>query len=677
MTVDVGGASGELTASPSRLFFTPDNYSTAQEVRVYAGEDFDAEDDTATLTHTIRGGDYTGVSAIPRTVPVLVDDNDMRGVTVTVPSSPLNIAAGARGTFTIVLDTQPTRTVWITVAEDSDELSVSPSRPSFSTSSWNRPQTVTVRVDSDAEEGSVTLMTAVDTSSSSRDKSYDTGGPTTNSPDEAVADVAVTISLAKPGVRLSPSSMTIDEGASRTYTVRLATDPMEDATVEVGGFADTDLMVDPNTLNFTTDDYNTAQTVTVTAVEDDDAVSDSVMLTHTIDGATVTNGTLPVTVRENDPRGVTVTPTSLEINEGASGTYTVGLDSEPTGTVTVTINGASGDVTLDRSQLTFTAATWVSAQEVVVSAEEDPDGEPDDPVTLTHTVRGADYDRMRTDSVRITVREDETRGVTVTTKDETPNDGALLIAEGGTGEYTVALTSQPTGTVTVMVRGQSGDVTVKPSRLTFTTSTWNVSQTVEVKAGEDNDAELDPVVTLTHAASGGGYNEEGLGEVTVTITENDTKGVRVTPRALTVNEGGASSSYTVALTTQPTGTVTITLGGLAGARAQSLMVNPTSLTFTARNWNLPQRVTVSASEDDDGSGGDVMLTHTVRGGGYDSTGDPPEVTVLPVNVTVRDNDMVGVTVTPRQLEIVQNSSRTYTVVLNTKPMGNVQGQRNR
>ena len=474
--------------------------------------------------------------------------------------------------------------------------------------------------------------------------------------------------------------MTIDEGASRTYTVRLASDPEGTVTVRVGGFAGTDLSVDNDALDFTTDDYSMAQTVTVTAAEDDDAVSDSVMLTHTINDVTVANGTLAVTVRENDPRGVTVTPTSLEINEGASGTYTVGLDSEPTGTVTVTINGASGDVTLDRSQLTFTAADWFSAQEVVVSAEDDPDGEPDDPVTLTHTVRGADYDRMRTDSVRITVREDEIRGVKVTTKDDMPDDGALVIAEGATGEYTVALKSQPTGTVTVMVRGQSGDVTVKPARLFFTTSNWNVTQTVEVKAGEDNDAEPDPVVTLTHAASGGGYNNGVISdEVTVTITENDTKGVRVTPRALTVTEGGASSSYTVALTTEPTGTVTITLGGLVEARAQSLMVNPTSLTFTARNWNIPQVVTVSASEDDDGTGGDVPLTHSVRGGGYDSTGDPPEVTVLPVNVRVRDNDTgQDVTVTPMSTgNRPEGSSRTYTVVLNTEPTGDVDGNRNR
>ncbi len=656
VTIDVGGTSGEITVSPSRLFFTPDNYDDAQTVTVYAGEDFDAENDTATLTHTVRGGDYTGESA--DTVSVMVDDDDDRGVTVT--GSALNIAAGARGTFTIVLNTQPTRTVWITVAEESDELSVSPSRVSFSTSDWNRPETVTVRVNSDAQRGDVILTNAVDTSSSSRDKSYDT-----DDPDGAVADVTVTISDAQPGVRLSPSSMTIDEGASRTYTVRLASDPEGPVTVTVGGFADTDLSLDETSLQFTTEDWNTAQTVMVTADEDDDAVSDTVTLMHTIGGSSVANNTLRVTVRENDTRGVTVTPTSLEINEGASGTYTVVLESEPTGNVTVTINGASGDVTLDSSQLTFTTGNWFSAQEVVVNAADDPDGEPDDSVTLTHTVRGADYDRMRADSVRITVREDETRGIAVTTMDTTPADGALVIAEGATGKYTVALESQPTGTVTVMVRGQSGDVTVEPSRLIFTTSNWDDPQTVEVKAGEDNDAESDAVVTLTHAASGGGYNGVTAGEVAVTITENDEKGVRVTPRALTVTEGGASSRYTVALTTEPTGTVTITLGGLAAARAQSLMVSPTLLTFTARNWNVPQVVTVSASEDDDGTAESVTLTHAVNGGGYDA------VMPLDVTVTIRENDEAGLTVTPTLLQITEGSSRTYTVALNTKPSDDV------
>ena len=68
-----------------------------------------------------------------------------------------------------------------------------------------------------------------------------------------------------------------------------------------------------------------------------------------------------------------------------------------------------------------------------------------------------------------------------------------------------------------MVRGASGDVTVDPSRLVFTTGTWNTPQEVEVAAGQDPDAEADSVVTLTHAASGGGFDGVTGGTVTVTI----------------------------------------------------------------------------------------------------------------------------------------------------------------
>ena len=60
------------------------------------------------------------------------------------------------------------------------------------------------------------------------------------------------------------------------------------------------------------------------------------------------------------------------------------------------------------------------------------------------------------------------------------------------------------------------------------------------------------------------------GTVTVMITDDDThrKGVIVTPTALSVTEGGASARYTVVLGTEPTGTVTITLGGLAAAKTE-------------------------------------------------------------------------------------------------------------
>ena len=296
-------------------------------------------------------------------------------------------------------------------------------------------------------------------------------------------------------------------------------------------------------------------------------------------------------------------------------------------------------------------------------------------MTLRHTVRGGDYDRLSgVDSVRVTITEDDTRSLTLSTD-------SLMIMEGETDIYTVELDSRPTGTVTVSVRGASGDVTVDPSRLIFTTSTWNRAQEVEVTAAQDADAEPDATVTLTHAASGGGYAGVTGGAVTVTIQEDATvrKGVTITPKALTVDEGRPAMSYTVVLNSEPTGTVTVRLSGLtaagicpgqtasdaAGTPAidQSLMVTPTRLAFTRGSWSIPQTVTVRAPEDDDGNGTDtpVCLTHTVNGGGY--TG----VSAAPVEVTVRDNDDPGLLVTPRDLQIPAGAFQEYTVALKTKP----------
>ena len=144
---------------------------------------------------------------------------------------------------------------------------------------------------------------------------------------------------------------------------------------------------------------------------------------------------------------------------------------------------------------------------------------------------------------------------------------ALTVTEGSSNSYTVKLSTQPTGTVTVTVGGVTAEVTVDTNAvtegdqnsLTFSTSDWNTGKTVTVSAGQDDDA-VNDVVTLAHTAAGGGYNtiEDDL---EVTVTDDDTAALVFSPSALTVTEG-SSNSYTVKLSTQPTGTVTVTVGGV-------------------------------------------------------------------------------------------------------------------
>ena len=51
------GSSSDVTVS-GPLTFTPSNWDTAQTVTVSAAQDSDAENDTATVAHTVSGADY-------------------------------------------------------------------------------------------------------------------------------------------------------------------------------------------------------------------------------------------------------------------------------------------------------------------------------------------------------------------------------------------------------------------------------------------------------------------------------------------------------------------------------------------------------------------------------------------------------------------------------------------
>ena len=77
----------------------------------------------------------------------------------------------------------------------------------------------------------------------------------------------------------------------------------------------------------------------------------------------------------------------------------------------------------------------------------------------------------------------------------------MTITEGDNDRYTVVLSSQPTGTVTVTpgVSGNS-DVSVSAEVLTFTSGNWSAPQTVTVTVTEDDDAVVDAAAVIGHQA---------------------------------------------------------------------------------------------------------------------------------------------------------------------------------
>ena len=657
VTVTVSGHAGTdlslsgTTLSSNMLTFTVDNWDDAQTVTVKAGQDHDAANDTASLTHTASGGDYASVS---NTLPVTVADNDQAAVVLSETDLTVVEGDAAGSSYTVKLATEPTGSVSVSITgQAGTDLTLDKTTLTFTVDNWNTAQTVTVEAGHD-DDGANDTATLTHRASGGDYASVSNTLPVTVTDDDEAAIV------------LSETDLTVTEGdaAGSSYTVRLATRPSGSVSVAITGHAGTDLSLDNTTLTFTVDNWNTAQTVTVKAGEDHDAANDTAALTHTASGGDYANLTvgLPVTVTDDDTPGVTIEPTALSVVAGRSNEYTVRLATEPTGDVTVTVSGHAGtDLSLDKTTLTFTLDNWDTAQTVTVSATQNAATAK---VTLAHAVAGADYGSVTAEPVVVSVvgraGQQPTLQVGVSSSAQT-----LTIPEGGANSYTLVLGSRPTGDVTVGVTLPTGtDLTLDKTSLTFSSTNWDVAQTVAVTAAEDDDGVTDAGVTLTHTVSGGGYNSTSVPDVEVSITENDTAGIVISKDSLTVGEGDpAGSSYTVKLATQPSGEVTVTISGQAGT---DLTLDKTTLTFTVDNWDTAQTVTVTAGEDDDGANDTASLTHTASGGDYAS------ITVaLPVTVT--DDDTPALVLSKTGLAVTEEDAAgsTYTVRLATQPSGSV------
>jgi hypothetical protein len=117
------------------------------------------------------------------------------------------------------------------------------------------------------------------------------------------------------------------------------------------------------------------------------------------------------------------------------------------------------------------------------------------------------------------------------------------------------------------------------------------------------------------ASADADYNGMTVSSLVAVVADNDAVGLSITQTGGTTDvheEGATSDSYTIALTSQPTADVTVTItpdlqssvGGGAGVAR--------GISFNASNWNVPQEVTVTAINDSVAEGPHVsIIGHTV------------------------------------------------------------------
>ena len=511
-TVTPASSNGDVTTSGA-LSFTTTSWNTPQTVTVTAGRDDDAVDDVAHITHAVQG--IPGVSSGPR-VRVAVNDDDVQGLTLDAATlTASGVTEGMTATYTAVLDTEPTGPVSVAVSGGGGAVAVDADSGAagaqntllFHAMNWDTAQTVTVRAaeDDDGEGRTATLTHAV--------SGADYG---------EVEDVDVSFTVADndaKGATLSTTALNVQENGTAEYTLVLDTQPAGGpVSVAVGIGSQTVATASPETLTFTAGNWDAPQTVTVAGVDDANTATEIIAFSHTpsgggYDGVSISN--INVTAVDDDVAGLKVSPVNLTVAEGATATYTVRLNVAPTGTVAVTVGGATAKLTADtdtgtpgdQTTLSFDSTNWNTARTVTVTSIADADGA-DETVGLTHAVTGTgDYASLaaiRRPGVAVRVRDDETAGVVLAPT-------SLAIDEGGTATYEVSLSAPPasgTSTVAIAAAGAAG-LTVATSTLLFDAANWDTAQTVTVTAVADHARLTDAEGTLTHAVSGYGAVDSG------------------------------------------------------------------------------------------------------------------------------------------------------------------------
>jgi len=600
------------------------------------------------------GGDQRYDHKAAQTVAVSVLDNDAAGFVFnngavnTAASLSANEGAAANAALSIRPNSPPTQAVTVMLHPDNG-LTVSPTSLTFPAGS-TAAQTVTVTSRPDNVDQGATYVQHVRLTSASSDPLYAVATPIDGAAVTVTDDDTFGWIFNDGAIGALPSGLQADEGSTTTYKVKLNSQPTADVVLTLSQTPSHFASTDKPTLTFTSTNWQDDQIVTVTAINDDvDRGSTyTAGVGQAASSADPNYGTVPgpvlVTVNDNDTAGIAPLDNGLTVAEGgATATLHVKLTSEPLSPVTVT-PGAPSDLTFSPSSLTFTAANWKTAQPVTVTATDDSAPEATKSVTVTAT--GASSDPLyqgATNTASVKVNDND--GVLVLSRT------AVTVTEGQAGQtYQVHLTSAPSSTVTLTLTSSEPDqFTVSPATLTFqpagpggTTGfcsptavtsdcTWSKDQTVTVTAVDDLQGELTMSGTIKQETSSDDTNFAGMANpsIAVTVIDNDPS-VLLSKATATVTEGGASDTYSIVLSKQPTFSVSVFL-----STDGQVTLDHTQVDFDADDWNVPHVVTVTAVDDAAVEGDTTSLVHHTTASGDPSFNELPDQILT---VTVHDND---------------------------------------
>lgn len=588
-----------------------------------------------------------------------ITDNDTAGVTITESGGSTDVTeGGATDTYSVVLDTQPTANVDITVDPDTQTNLGSGAGTAITLTftgggggNWSTPQTVTVTAVDDSVDEASPHTSTITHGSSSTDSNYGPSLVISN----VLANITDNDTLT---FDTSTNVLTVPEGSTNTFTVVLSADPAGTVNATVARLSgDNDISVQSGgNLTFTGGTggtWSTPQTVTLAAAEDSNAVNGTATIQVSDDGGVIPSENVTATEADNDSLNFVLSTNAVSVPEGGSNTFTVALSADPVSDVTASVTrlpGGDTDILASPVSLLFTAGAtgdWNTPHTVTVAASED-----DDAGNGTATIRVSDDGGVIT-AEDVTATEEDNESLNFVT-----NTDVVSVPEGGNNStLQVRLSADPVSTVTVSIARVLGDTDISVSsgsrNLTFTGGAggnWSFFQTVTIVAAEDDLDVINGEATIRINATGI-QNKD----VTATEVDNDSLNFITNPSSVTIPEGD-TATFTVRLDKQPAASVNATVSRASGDTDISVQSGGT-LTFDSINWDTPQTVTLAAAEDDlDLINGEAIIRISATG-----------IQNKDVTATESDNETLNF-VTDTDLVIVpEGGTATFNVQLNAEP----------
>lgn len=271
------------------LNFKTSNALVAQKVSVKAVDDVNLNSETVKITFTAPG-------YIDAVIEVVTIDDDVLNFSSTVPSKIGEFEAPT--SLNVSLTKQPDTNVTVSISSDNTSaITVSPATLTFSPSNYNIAQSFTL-----------TSIVDANTISENVNITFSASGLPTRT-------FAITHSEMD---YVFGNTSTVTEGKTASLTLSLAHSPQSGLTVNLSSSNTAAMTISPASLNFTSANWNTPQTITLTGVVDANNIFETVSVSAS--EANSPTGTKSINVRD---KNVVVSNIS-SIAAGNTGVYAAG-----------------------------------------------------------------------------------------------------------------------------------------------------------------------------------------------------------------------------------------------------------------------------------------------------------------------------------------------------------------